>query len=87
MSTQAQRKMAARQAALTRWSRTPDRVAALAPARRGTLERFEREVDPHGELNSATRLRLAEAARKAHMTRLALASSKARAAARARRSA
>lgn len=48
------------------------------PARRAFLERFEREVDPQGELSPAERARRAEHARKAHMHRLALAATKAR---------
>lgn len=55
-----------------RWARTPDRVAALAPARNGFLRRFEREVDPNGELHPIERARLAESAMRAHMAKLAL---------------
>jgi hypothetical protein len=49
-----------------------------APARAAFLERFEREVDPEGVLPAPERLRRAAHARKAYMTRLALASAKAR---------
>ncbi|HET9255759.1 MAG TPA: hypothetical protein VFO16_11215 [Pseudonocardiaceae bacterium] len=42
------------------------------------LARFEREADPDGVLEPAERARRAQAARRAHMQRLALASSKAR---------
>ncbi|MGH3574069.1 MAG: hypothetical protein ACRDUW_19985 [Pseudonocardiaceae bacterium] len=42
------------------------------------LARFERQVDPDNTLAPAERARRAEAARRAHMQRLALASSKAR---------
>jgi hypothetical protein len=52
--------------------------AHTAPARAKFLERFEREVDPDGILPPEERQRRAEHALKAHMTRLALASSKAR---------
>jgi len=62
------------------WANTPDRSARTAPARRSFLERFEREVDPNGELDPVTRRQRAESARKAHMSRLALASARARAA-------
>jgi hypothetical protein len=76
--TPSQRVLRARIAANARWSRTPDRLAATEPGRTGFLARFEREVDPDGSLDASTRARLAENARKAHMSRLALASSKAR---------
>ena len=48
------------------------------PARKAFLERFEREADHEGVLSEAERTRRAEHLRKAHMYRLALASSKAR---------
>jgi hypothetical protein len=41
--------------------------------------RYEREVDPDGTLSAEERARRVESAKKAHMTRLALASSRARA--------
>ena len=47
-------------------------------ARKGFLQRFEREVDPEGVLEPAERARRAEAARKAYMLRLALKSAQAR---------
>ena len=47
-------------------------------ARSTFLSRFEREVDPDGVLPEAERARRAEYARKAHMSRLALASARAR---------
>lgn len=53
------------------------------PARAAFMARFERQVDPHGELSEAERAKRAEAAFKAHMAGLALASSKARAAKKA----
>lgn len=64
--------------ALESWSRTDDRAARTAPARRAALERFEREVDPDGVLTPFERARRAEAARKAHMQRLAIKSAEAR---------
>jgi hypothetical protein len=48
-------------------------------ARTKFLSRFEREVDPDGVLPEPERGRRAHAALRAHMQRLALASSKARA--------
>lgn len=69
--------MRARIAALTRWSKEdPTPVGRRGQA--GLLARFEREVDPNNELTAEERRRRAEAARRAHMTRLALASSKTR---------
>lgn len=76
--TPEQRSQRARLAALTRWAHeNPAKNAKRGQA--GLLARFEREVDPDGVLAPAERARRAEAALKAHMVRLALASSKARA--------
>jgi hypothetical protein len=72
-----QRALAARVAAHSKWAVT-DPIEGTAAARRAFLDRFEREVDPDGVLPPAERARRAEHARKAHMTRLALASAKAR---------
>lgn len=69
--------MRARIAALARWSKE-DPTPTADRGQAGLLARFEREVDPDGTLPPAERVRRAEAARKAHMTRLAYASSKAR---------
>jgi hypothetical protein len=55
-----------------------DSRQTTATARATFLRRFEDEVDPNRELPEAERLRRAEHARKAHMYRLALLSSKAR---------
>jgi hypothetical protein len=41
-------------------------------ARRAFLARFERQVDPDGTLPPAERSRRAEAAKRAHMTRLSM---------------
>lgn len=43
-------------------------------AREAFMRKFEQEVDPDGVLDPTERLRRAELARKAHMTRLALLS-------------
>lgn len=48
------------------------------------LDKFDREVDPDGILPEAERLRRATHARRAHMLRLALKSSQARAARKAK---
>jgi hypothetical protein len=55
-----------------------DSRAVTANARRAFLDRFEREVDPHGVLPIAERLRRAEHAKQAHMLRLALRSARVR---------
>jgi len=60
-------------------ARVTDPAAHAAPARKVFLSRFEREVDPKGVLEPQERARRAEHAKKAYFTRLALASSKARA--------
>src|SRR3712207_5813116 len=67
---QVDRTLIARIAAAERWARTPDRVAATEPARRGLRARFEREADPEGVLDVAERSRRADALFTAHMLRL-----------------
>jgi hypothetical protein len=58
-------------AAEVSWSRTVDRSARTRPAREAFLNRFEREVDPNGELPPGERRRRAEHAKRAYMLRLA----------------
>jgi hypothetical protein len=58
-------------AAEVSWSRTADRSARTRPARQAFLNRFEREVDPNGELPPDERRRRAEHAKRAYMLRLA----------------
>jgi len=77
----AEASMRGRIAALERWARVADRAAATAPARRGLDARFEREVDPRGELDPVDRARRADTLRRAYLTRLALASARSRRAA------
>jgi len=71
-------RMAGRIGAYQRWAFTEDRRAATAAARAAFLDRFSREVDPRGTLPPAERARRAAFARKAHMTRMAYLSAKAR---------
>ena len=71
----------ARIAAHERWAHTADRTAATAPGRAGLEARFEREVDPKGELDPAEHARRVDAKRKAHFMGLALLSVRARRAA------
>ena len=73
-----ERVLRSRVAAHESWARTPDRAARTAPAREAMLDRFEREVDPNGELTPAERARRAGHARKAYFTRLSLKSAQAR---------
>ena len=56
------------------WARTEDRAARTANARKAAMDRFEREVDPNGELTPQERAKRAEHARKAYFARLALRS-------------
>lgn len=77
--TPEQRRLRAQIAANSRWSRE-DPSANARRAQAGLRARFEREVDPDGALPEPERQRRAESAYRAHMQRLALASSKARAA-------
>lgn len=72
------RSMRGRIGAYESWARTPDRSARTWPARKAAFERFERQVDPDGELTAEERAKRAEWARKAHMQRLALKSAAAR---------
>jgi len=76
--TPGQRTLRARNAALTRWSQE-DPTATAIRAQAGLLAKFVREVDPDQQLPEAERQRRAKAAHRAHMTRLAFLSSKARA--------
>lgn len=76
--TPEQRTLRAQLAAYTRWSKTPDTVSALAPARAGYMARWENEVDPDRKLSPGDRARLARSAMKAHMARMSLKSSQAR---------
>lgn len=74
-----QRRLRASGAAYTRWSREDPRPA-MEKARAGRLARLEQQVDPEGLLPSGERRRRAQAALKAHMRMLSLASSRSRAA-------
>lgn len=78
VATSAERKLSARIAAYESWAGTPDRSARTAPARAALMAKFEAQVDPDGTLLPAERARRAELLRKAHFSRLALKSAKAR---------
>ena len=77
--TREQRSLRAKIASETSWSRTVDRTKRTEAARDAAYRRFEREVDPDNTLPPADRAVRAEAARRAHFLRMALASSRARA--------
>jgi hypothetical protein len=73
-----ERTLRARIAVNASWARTVDRSARTAPARRAAMQRYEREIDPDGTLDPGERARRAEYAMRAHMSRLALRSVRAR---------
>ena len=75
--TPEQRSLRARIAANTRWSREDGKPNAVR-AQAGLLAKFVDQVDPDRVLPEGERTRRAEAARRAHMQRLAFLSSKAR---------
>jgi hypothetical protein len=66
-------------AALERWAlHCTDRAAATAPARKALVDRWDRIVDPAGELEPAERAKRAKAAKSAHYRRMALVSAQKR---------
>ena len=76
----AERTLRARVAGLT-FAATHDvreHMKAAQAASPGQLPYWERQVDPNNELDELERHRRADCARRAHMAKLALASSKAR---------
>lgn len=76
--SEAERVLRGQLAAHQSWSRTQDRPARTANARKAFNDRFEQQVDPDNELPPAERARRAEHARKAYFLRLALKSAKVR---------
>lgn len=74
----AQRRLRARIGAYSLHA-THDGKETTAKARAAFLARFEREVDPDNALEPAERAKRADAALKAHMSRMALGRVKARA--------
>lgn len=75
--TPEQRSLRARLAAYTLHSQV-DSAAHTQRAREAFLAGFERQVDPEGILSETERQRRAEAAKRAHFTRLAYKSALAR---------
>jgi hypothetical protein len=76
--TPAERKLRAQAAAHASWAGTPDPSARTAPANRGFLARFERQVDPDCSLPPKERQRRAESAKRAYMTALSYRAARAR---------
>lgn len=75
--TPSERSQRARIAALTSWGNTDDRAKRTGPGTRASLARFDRMV-PDDVTDPAERARRADAYRKAHFAKLALASAQAR---------
>lgn len=78
MSTPEQRRLSAEIAVHTSWANTKDRTARTAPGTQAFMERFERQVDPDGEMDLATRAKAAQNARTAYFKALALKSANVR---------
>ena len=83
MLTPSQRRLRAQVAANTRWA-NEDGHANAVRGQKGLYAKFEHEAaEKYPDLTPVARAKRAEAAYRAHMARLALASSKARAARKA----
>jgi hypothetical protein len=76
--TPAERRLRFQAVAHESWSRTVDRCARTANARRAAEARFEKLADPEGKRPPDVRAKMAENARKAHYKRIALRSVQAR---------
>jgi hypothetical protein len=73
-----QRRRRARIAAHASWANTTDRKARTSSGTKAFLRRFERQVDPDGELPDDVRAAMAAHARIAYMLQLAERSAAAR---------
>lgn len=78
MSTPEQRSLAGQVAVHTSWANTKDRTARTAPGTAAFMARFERQVDPNGEMDPQTRAKAAENARRAYFLGLAAKSARVR---------
>lgn len=76
--TPQQRSLRAKAAVDASWAHTSDRAARTEPARRAALARFDRQVDPNGDLSDEDRHRRAESARRSYFRYLALRSARKR---------
>lgn len=74
----AERRLRKQIAANTRWAYTVDRTAATRNARVAADARFEKLVDPNGEMTEATRKAAAKAARTLFYQRIAAKSAESR---------
>lgn len=83
--TPAQLSLRGRLAAHASWANTADRTARTANGRAAARARFEQMVDPDGTLPEAERIARAQQAQQAHMLRMSLKASQARARKRPRR--
>ena len=78
-ATRAALSTAGRIGALTRWSQTPDRTAATAPARAAFNSKWERQVrEKYPDLDEEAVRKLADAAKRLHFARLGWRSGAAR---------
>lgn len=82
--TPEQRSLRSRMAAACLHAEGKTNTAAATRSSPASVEYWANKIDPDGALPEAVRLKRAEHARRAHMLKLALASSRARAARRAR---
>lgn len=73
--SESQRSQRARLAANSRWAKA-DRTEGTEAARAAFMARFEREVDPRGELDPVERAKRAESAKRAYFQGLAFARSR-----------
>lgn len=76
--TPEQRSLRAKIATYTSWANTADRAARTAAARKAANDRFANQLDPDGVLPPDERARRAESASRAHFSRIAMLSAKAR---------
>ncbi len=76
--TPAERRLASQAGAHKSWELTDDWSARTAPARQAANAKFEKQVDPNGELSPVERAKRAEQARKRYFKTLAFKSAKAR---------
>jgi hypothetical protein len=71
-SSNPEHRIGGRLGALRKWAKCSDRAAATEAARASFMSKFERQVDPEGELSELERARRADFARKAYFVELAL---------------
>ena len=75
---QSEASLHARIAAYSKWAKVADRHEAMRPLWEGRWRRYLEQVDPDGTLPEEERVKRAEAARKADLYRMSLASVRAR---------